>query len=377
MNRAGEYITNLQGEARYRSFRPSPLPPKDLQIDEETVSLLARTSRALAKLDTESSKVPNMDMFISMYVRKEALLSSQLEGTQATLEDVLDPSNEKNANQDVSDVIRYIEATEFALAKMRKLPLCNRLLKETHKVLMSGVRGQEKNPGEFRRSQNWIGAAGSTLKTARYIPPNPDDMKNAMTELENYINSDDGNDVLIQTALIHYQFETIHPFLDGNGRIGRLLIMLFLMDKGILHSPSLYISYFLKKNRTEYYDRLSEVRNKNDYEQWIKFFLYALLISAEDASETISKLAELHDRNTAWAEHLGRSKKTALLLLGYLEKNPIINITKTAAELNISFTTVSSAVKKFTEAGILSKPEEERNRIFIYKEYLDILRKDT
>lgn len=377
MNRAGEYITNLQGEARYRSFRPSPLPPKDLQIDEETVSLLARTSRALAKLDAESSKVPNMDMFISMYVRKEALLSSQLEGTQATLEDVLDPSNEKNANQDVSDVIRYIEATEFALAKMRKLPLCNRLLKETHKVLMSGVRGQEKNPGEFRRSQNWIGAAGSTLKTARYIPPNPDDMKNAMTELENYINSDDGNDVLIQTALIHYQFETIHPFLDGNGRIGRLLIMLFLMDKGILHSPSLYISYFLKKNRTEYYDRLSEVRNKNDYEQWIKFFLYALLISAEDASETISKLAELHDRNTAWAEHLGRSKKTALLLLGYLEKNPIINITKTAAELNISFTTVSSAVKKFTEAGILSKPEEERNRIFVYKEYLDILRKDT
>lgn len=316
-------------------------------------------------------------MFISMYVRKEALLSSQLEGTQAILEDVLDPSNEKNANQDVSDVIRYIEATEFALAKMRKLPLCNRLLKETHKVLMSGVRGQEKNPGEFRRSQNWIGAAGSTLKTARYIPPNPDDMKNAMTELENYINSDDGNDVLIQTALIHYQFETIHPFLDGNGRIGRLLIMLFLMDKGILHSPSLYISYFLKKNRTEYYDRLSEVRNKNDYEQWIKFFLYALLISAEDASETISKLAELHDRNTAWAEHLGRSKKTALLLLGYLEKNPIINITKTAAELNISFTTVSSAVKKFTEAGILSKPEEERNRIFVYKEYLDILRKDT
>lgn len=316
-------------------------------------------------------------MFISMYVRKEALLSSQLEGTQATLEDVLDPSNEKNANQDVSDVIRYIEATEFALAKMRKLPLCNRLLKETHKVLMSGVRGQEKNPGEFRRSQNWIGAAGSTLKTARYIPPNPDDMKNAMTELENYINSDDGNDVLIQTALIHYQFETIHPFLDGNGRIGRLLIMLFLMDKGILHSPSLYISYFLKKNRTEYYDRLSEVRNKNDYEQWIKFFLYALLISAEDASETISKLAELHDRNTAWAEHLGRSKKTALLLLGYLEKNPIINITKTAAELNISFTTVSSAVKKFTEEGILSKPEEERNRIFVYKEYLDILRKDT
>ena len=377
MNRAGEYITNLQGEARYRSFRPSPLPPKDLQIDEETVSLLSRTSRALAKLDAETSKVPNMDMFISMYVRKEALLSSQLEGTQATLEDVLDPSNEKNANQDVSDVIRYIEATEFALAKMRKLPLCNRLLKETHKVLMSGVRGQEKNPGEFRRSQNWIGAAGSTLKTARYIPPNPDDMKNAMTELENYINSDDGNDVLIQTALIHYQFETIHPFLDGNGRIGRLLIMLFLMDKGILHSPSLYISYFLKKNRTEYYDRLSEVRNKNDYEQWIKFFLYALLISAEDASETISKLAELHDRNTAWAEHLGRSKKTALLLLGYLEKNPIINITKTAAELNISFTTVSSAVKKFTEAGILSKPEEERNRIFVYKEYLDILRKDT
>ena len=289
MQRSGEYISNLTGEAMYKSFRPAPLPPV-LNMDDEMVSQLTSATKALATLDTLSSYIPNMNLFVSMYVRKEALLSSQIEGTQATLEDVLDPLIEKNANQNVADVVNYIKAAEFALERMNTLPLCNRLIKETHAVLMSGVRGQEKNPGEFRTSQNWIGAAGSSLKNARYIPPNPEDMTDAMSDLEKYINSDDSLDVLIQAALLHYQFETIHPFLDGNGRVGRLLITLFLMEKGALNSPALYISYYLKKNRIEYYDRMSEVRNKNNYEQWIKFFLRAIKESSDDAVETINKL---------------------------------------------------------------------------------------
>lgn len=237
-----------------------------------------------------------IELFVSMYVRKEALMSSQIEGTQATLEDVLDPLIEANTNRNVADVVNYIKATEFAINRLQELPLCNRLIKETHAVLMSDVRGQEKSPGAFRYSQNWIGGQGSTLKNARYIPPAPEDMTEAMSDLEKYINADDDLDALIRAALIHYQFETIHPFLDGNGRVGRLLITLFLMEKKVLTTPALYISYFLKKNRVEYYDRMTEVRAKGNYEQWVKFFLQALIESAEDATATIDELISLHDK---------------------------------------------------------------------------------
>ena len=377
MQRAGEYITNLSGEAEYKSFRPTPLPV-EINMDVEMISLLTDATKALATLDTLSSYIPNMNLFVSMYVRKEALLSSQIEGTQATLEDVLDPLIEKNTNQNVADVINYIKATEFALERLNSLPLCNRLIKETHEVLMKDVRGQEKNPGEFRYSQNWIGSAGSTLKNARYIPPNPEDMKQAMSDLEKYINADDELDLLIQAALIHYQFETIHPFLDGNGRVGRLLITLFLMEKKRLNTPSLYISYYLKNNRIEYYDRMSEVRNKNNYEQWIKFFLRAIKESSEDAVETINKLSELHDKNVAIIEQMGRASKTAKQIFDYLEKNPIIDIKKTSEELSLAFSTVSASVKRLEEYGILVQTNNaNRNRVFAYEDYLGILRKDT
>lgn len=377
MGRAGEYIANLSGEAEYRSFRPAPLPP-EIQMDAEMISLLTEATKALAALDTLSGCIPNMDLFVSMYVRKEALLSSQIEGTQATLEDVLDPLIERNANRNVSDVINYIKATEYALERMKTLPLCNRLIKEIHEVLMKDVRGQEKNPGEFRYSQNWIGASGSTLKYARYIPPNPEDMEKAMSDLEKYIHSEDTLDTLIQAALMHYQFETIHPFLDGNGRVGRLLITLFLMDKKRLNAPSLYISYYLKNNRIEYYDRLSEVRNKDNYEQWIKFFLRAIKESAEDSIETIQKLSALHDRNAAVLDGLGRASKTAKVIFNYLEQNPIIDIRKTSEELSLAFSTVSNCVKRLQDYGILIQTNNaNRNRVFAYEEYLGILRKDT
>lgn len=377
MGRSGQYITNLSGEAAYKSFRPAPLPP-EIDMDQEMATALADAARALATLDTLSAYIPNMNLFVSMYVRKEALMSSQIEGTQATLEDVLDPLIEQNTNQNVADVINYIKATEYALERLHTLPLCNRLIKETHAVLMAGVRGQEKSPGEFRTSQNWIGAAGSTLKTARYIPPMPEDMIEAMSDLEKYINSDDTLDVLIQAALLHYQFETIHPFLDGNGRIGRLLITLFLMEKNALSTPALYISYYLKKNRIEYYDRMSEVRNKDNYEQWIKFFLLAIKDSAEDAAQTIHALNGLHEKNAQIIQKMGRATKTAEMLFAYLEQNPIIDIKKTAADLELSFSTVSGAVKRFVDADILVQTNNaSRNRVFSYEAYLNILRKDT
>lgn len=377
MGRAGEYVKNLSGEAEYKSFCPAPLPPV-LEIDTDMVAALTGATKALATLDTLSANIPDMSLFISMYVRKEALLSSQIEGTQATLEDVLDPLIEQNANQNVSDVINYIRATEFALKRLQELPLCNRLIKETHAVLMEGVRGQEKCPGEFRTSQNWIGAVGSTLKNARYIPPRPEDMLDAMSDLEKYMHSDDTQDVLIQAGLIHYQFETIHPFLDGNGRVGRLLITLFLIEKKALKTPALYISYFLKKNRIEYYDRMSEVRGKDNYEQWVRFFLQAVKESAEDATDTIHKLRTLHERNDGIVKNMGRATRTAVRLFSYLEQNPIIDIRKTADELGLSFSTVSAAVSRLVKEGILIQTNNaSRNRVFAYQEYLDILRKDT
>ena len=379
-NRAGCFITNLSGEMAYQSFRPNPLPPEPpIEMSNEMIAKLVDANRKLATLDGLSSRIPNMDLFVSMYVRKEALLSSQIEGTQCTLDDILNPFAQENTNLNVSDVVNYIRAEEFAINRLQTLPLCNRLIKETHAVLMEGVRGQEKNPGEFRYSQNWIGGQGSTLKNARYIPPNPEDMINAMSDLEKYMNGEDSLDPLIQAALIHYQFETTHPFLDGNGRVGRLLITLFLMEKRILSTPSVYISYFLKMNRIEYYDRMTQVRKTGDYEQWILFFLQALSDSAEDAIQTIDELTKIHNRNAQKFENMTkRQQANAMNFLIYLEKNPIIDIQKTAAALNLSYNTVAKSVALFVDNGILQQTEKSgRSKIYSYVDYLAVLRKDT
>lgn len=379
-NRAGCFITNLSGEMAYQSFRPNPLPPEPpIEMSNEMIAKLVDANRKLATLDGLSSRIPNMDLFVSMYVRKEALLSSQIEGTQCTLDDILNPFAEENTNLNVSDVVNYIRAEEFAIDRLQTLPLCNRLIKETHAVLMEGVRGQEKNPGEFRYSQNWIGGQGSTLRNARYIPPNPEDMMNAMSDLEKYMNGEDSLDPLIQAALIHYQFETTHPFLDGNGRVGRLLITLFLMEKKILSTPSVYISYFLKMNRIEYYDRMTQVRKTGDYEQWILFFLQALSDSAEDAIQTIDELTKIHNRNAQKFENMTkRQQANAMNFLIYLEKNPIIDIQKTAAALNLSYNTVAKSVALFVDNGILQQTEKSgRSKIYSYVDYLAVLRKGT
>ena len=379
-NRAGAFVSNLTGEMAYQSFRPAPLPPNPpIALSGELVAKLVDANKKLAALDGLSARIPNMDLFVSMYVRKEALLSSQIEGTQCTLDDILNPLIEENANRNVSDVVNYIKATEFALNRLHSLPLCNRLIKETHAVLMEGVRGQEKSPGEFRYSQNWIGGQGSTIQNARYIPPNPEDMQTAMSDLEKYMNGDDSLDPLIQAALIHYQFETTHPFLDGNGRVGRLLITLFLMEKGILSHPALYISYFLKMNRIEYYDRMTQVRKTGDYEQWVMFFLQALSDSAGDAIQTIDALTALHNQSVAKLGAFSKRQQTNLLkLFAYIETNPIIDIQKTAAALELSYNTVSKMVTILVDKGILRQTDKAgKAKIYSYADYLDILRKDT
>ncbi|MDW7674626.1 MAG: Fic family protein [Bacillota bacterium] len=379
-NRSGEFKTNLTGELQYKSFFPRPLiPHPPLELDEELVGLLAKANKSIGILEGISSQVPDIDLFVSMYVRKEALLSSQIEGTQATLDDILDPNIEENTNLHVADVINYIKASQYAKERLNTLPISNRLFKEIHEILMQDVRGGEKNPGEFRRSQNWIGPQGSNLKNARYIPPNVEDMIEGMSDLEKFINEEDAMDPLIKSGLAHYQFETIHPFLDGNGRIGRLLITLFLIEKNILSRETLYISYFFKRNRIEYYDRLMEVRLKGNFEQWVKFFLLAVYESAEDAINTINELAKLHDKNYQIIEKLQkRGSETVKKVFKYLESNPIIDIQKTSAALGISYNAVATAVKKLIDLGILRQTENvRRNRVFAYEEYLQILRKDT
>lgn len=379
MKRAGIYVDNLNGEAMYQSFKPNPLPPiPEIEMDEVIVKLLIDANKQLVKLDTASQLISNADLFISMYVRKEALISSQIEGKQCTLDDVLDPEVEANANLDVSDVINYVKATQYALKRLERLPLCCRLIREIHEVLMENVRGQDKTPGEFRHSQNWIGPANCSLKDARYIPPNVEDMQTAMSDLEKYINENVDYDPLIRAALIHYQFETIHPFLDGNGRIGRLLILLYLMEQRLIEKPVIYISYFLKKNQIEYYDRISEVRRTGNFEQWIRFFLEAVSKASSDSLEAIRQLSVLHDTNVEKLPKTTRSKDNLRAVFDYIEQYPIIDIKRTAKELEVSYNTVAAAVRKLVELGILQETTNAaRNRVFAYEEYLAILRKDT
>ncbi len=372
MNRAGEYISALYGEAGYQAYKPNPLPPvPPIELDTETVTLLSTAHSLLGRLDVTSSLIPNIDLFLGAYVRKEALLSSQIEGTQATLEDVLDPNVEASQNIDVNDVINYVKALNFALEEMHTLPLCNRLLCDTHRVLMQGVRGQEKSPGEFRRSQNWIGGVGSTIKTARYVPPTVENMHEAMGNIEKYIHSG-GDDILIKTALVHYQFETVHPFLDGNGRIGRMLIILMLLSAGILKLPVLYMSLFLKRNRIEYYDRLGEVRVKGNYEQWIDFFLKGIVETCEDSISAIEALSALVTEDGHKISEESAKLKT---VFEYVKAHPIINIGSAAKDLNISYNTVSTAIKKLCDLKILRETtSKSRGRVYEYSSYINILK---
>lgn len=373
--RAGYTKKNLTGELAYFSYVPSPLPPSPpIELKGNLLSAFIESKAHLRVLDNLSSHVADKNLLIYMYVRKEALLSSQIEGTQATLEDIFSTNDAEGVSLDVLEVSNYVEALDYALGRLSSLPLSNRLLKETHAILLQSGRGSEKSPGEFRRSQNWIGESGSSLKNAAYIPPSPEDMERSMNDLEKFMNEEDGIDPLIKIGLIHYQFETIHPFLDGNGRIGRMLIPLYLVEKKEISSPILTISYFLKESRYEYYDRMSEVRQNGDYEQWLLFFLKCLSSCALSTIESIEKTEKLLLLDKEKILLKGKSRNLLPLFL-YLFKHPIIDIPQASKDLSLSFNTVAKGVNSLMEMGILKqRKSQKRNRSFIYQDYLDILK---
>lgn len=363
--RSGFIRQNLAGAQSYGSFVPASLPPEpSIEPDEELNGLLLEAKTKLAYL-------------------KEALFSSQIEGTQATLDDILDPMVDHTSNRDILDAVDNVQAVLFAVKQLQDvhgLPLSLRLLRESHKVLLGHSRGKDKSPGEFRHSQNWIGPTGCSLREASYVPPNPDDMMEALNALELYLHVPDELDPLIRASLIHYQFETIHPFLDGNGRVGRLLILLFLMDQQVIDAPYVYISYFLKIHCTQYYEHLTSVRENGTYEAWVKLFLRAAGEAAQDAVESIEKLSALAaaSRERILSGVRGTSARAKLeAFLSYLEGAPIIEIKRTASDLGWSFPTTSKYVKLFCEAGILKEVSgRSRGRVFAFEDYLAVLRKD-
>jgi len=378
MNRSGQYIMQPTG---YKAFIPTPLPPiPPIHFDEQVQSLLERANLAMGRLDAMGLFLPHIDNIIAMYVRKEALLSSQIEGTQATLEDIF--AYEEKAHlenvQDVKDVVNYIEALNHGLNRLKEFPMSIRLIKEIHQILLQDGRGKEKSPGDFRRSQNWIGPAGCTLKEATFVPPPPGEAYNAVGELELYFHKESNLPVLVNCALIHYQFETIHPFLDGNGRLGRLLTTFYLCWKNVMQKPLLYLSYYLKQHREEYYDRLNLVRKLGDYEQWIAFFLKAVIWSSESALTTIGKILELkeRDKKRLMAEKI--ASPFAHELLDYLVQKPHVSVKDVAEHLKVSKQTANSLISQFERASIVKKvAAKKRNRIYCYQEYIDLLAEGT
>ena len=289
--RAGQFVKQ---PGNYRAFVPALLPPRpSIDLDDEGRRILSDADRALGRLDGCAHVLPNPDLFVAMYVRQEAVLSSQIEGTQSSLTDVLQVETGIRGRKlplDVAEVVNYVRAMNHGMARLEDLPLSQRLLREIHGVLLEGVRGEDRTPGEFRRSQNWIGPDGTPLENATFVPPPVREMTAALANLEEFLHDSDDLPVLVHCGVAHAQFETIHPFLDGNGRVGRLLITLLLCERSILHRPLLYLSHYLKKNRAEYYDRLMAIRAKGDWEGWLKFFLlgvYEVSCQAADTARAI------------------------------------------------------------------------------------------
>jgi Fic family protein len=369
--RSGVYQTQTTG---YKAFIPEALPPRPpLLIGDGLKKLLTLAEQKLAELNGIGFSLPNPDLFIVMAIRKEALLSSQIEGTQATMTDILsyETWSEVENFDDVQEVVNYIKALNHGISRLNKLPLCVRIIKECHEILLNSVRGCEKTPGEFRISQNWI---GHSLKNAVFVPPHPKEVPEDMGNLEKFINQEGSLPLLIKCALIHYQFETIHPFLDGNGRIGRLLIDLFIHWKGVLHKPLIYTSLFFKQNRQEYFDRLMMVRTSGDYEQWVGFFIKSILWSTEHAIEKIKQILLLQEE---LRRKILKEKKASLRTIEFLDIlfiSPLTTINDMAKKLDISFQAASEQVKLFLSLGILEElTGKKRSKRFAFAPYLKII----
>lgn len=374
--RAGRYLQQSTG---YRAFIPEALPPNpEIEFDGELRTLLSNADRDVARLDAIASLLPNPDLFVAMYVRHEAVLSSQIEGTQSTLEDVLAFEAQGTSNdspKDVEEVINYVRAMNHGLRRLPELPLSLRLLREIHGELMQKVRGGEKTPGEFRTSQNWIGSAGSTLANASFVPPPPHELMNALGKLETFLH--DGKHsvpLLIRCGLAHAQFETIHPFLDGNGRVGRLLITLMLCEDGALSLPLLYLSVFLKAHRAEYYDRLTAIRNHGHWEQWLKFFLRGVSQTARAATRTATDIVTMRETHR---NAIIKSAK-ALKLLDSLFQQPLVSPKRIAEIVGCTHPTAVKLARDLEAKGWLREVTGfERNRLYRYQPYMELFHRET
>ena len=356
---------------------PTPLPPNPpLNRDDELDALLSNADRALGRLDGVCSVLPNPDFFVAMYVRYEAVLSSQIEGTQSTLEDVLQfevRGAEYSQPKDVEEVVNYIGAMNHGLKRLEELPLCLRLIQEIHGKLMDGVRGSHQTPGEFRRSQNWIGPQGSTLATASFIPPPVHEMEKALSDLERFLHREEPMPPLILAGFAHAQFETIHPFLDGNGRVGRLLITFLLCHRQVLRRPLLYLSHYLKRHRSLYYERLTAIREKGDWEGWMKFFLKGVHEVSEDATLTARKILDIRESGRQLLMQKSSSRSLVHVLFEHLFQTPIFSVGWVSDKLDCSFATAGKLVREFERLGFLEETTGgQRYRRYRFKAYLDL-----
>lgn len=375
-NRAGRFVTQATG---YNAFVPAPLPPHpEVMFDGEMRTLLSQADRDIARLDAIASLLPNPDLFVAMYVRHEAVLSSQIEGTQSTLEDVLAfeaHALPQDAPKDVEEVVNYVRAMNYGLARLQTLPLSLRLLREIHGELMQNVRGGEKSPGEFRSSQNWIGGTGSTLANASFVPPPVHELMACLGALEKFLHEGKTSvPLLIRCGLAHAQFETIHPFLDGNGRVGRLLITLMLCEEQALSRPLLYLSVFLKAHRAEYYDRLTAIRRRGHWEPWLKFFLRGISQTARAATRTAHDIVTMREHHRT---ALLKSPK-ALKLLDSLFQQPMVSPKRIAEIVGCSHPTAVKLARDLQSRGWLHEVTGfERNRLYRYQPYLDLFHRET
>ncbi|HAJ32289.1 MAG TPA: cell filamentation protein Fic [Candidatus Atribacteria bacterium] len=378
-NRAGRYIKQLTG---YKAYIPKLLPPAPpIKYDGELRNLLSEADRALAKLDGIATVLPNPELFIAMYVKKEALLSSQIEGTQASLEGILRFEANLEHSEDINEikeVVNYIKAMNYGVNRLKNIPLSNKIIKEIHKILIEGTRGTLKTPGEFRKTQNWLGPQGANLSGATFVPPPPDTVINLMSNLEKFIHSKDEVPPLIKISLIHAQFETIHPFLDGNGRVGRLLITFYLFWEKILSHPLLYLSFYLKKNRIEYYDWLMKIRLNGDWEGWLKFFLKGVKEVSEEAANSASKIIILKETILKKLFDKKVSSIYAVEFLNLLFRKPIITSQELIKELGTSKETANQIIKKFEDIEILKEISgKKRYKKYIFSDYINIIKRGT
>ena len=373
--RAGRYEPQIGG---YRAFLPLPLPPDPpVGMSGRLGALLSEADAALGRLDGAVLTLPNPDLFVFMYVRKEAVLSSQIEGTQSTLQNLLAAEArlfDPQAPNDVGEVLNYVAAMKHGLGRLAQLPVSVRLLREIHVELMRGVRGGDLTPGELRTRQNWIGPAGCQVRDARFVPPPPEALSRTLGELERFLHSSDDMPLLVRVGLAHAQFETIHPFLDGNGRIGRLLITLLLTERGRLSRPVLYLSHHFKRYRMEYYERLQAVRDTGDWEGWLSFFLEGVTaVSRESASTAGAILRMREEMRSRITDQLGRSAANGHRTLERLFDHPLVTVAMVREWLDVTPASANNMVARLAEAGVLTEiTGYARNRRFRFDPYLKL-----